>query len=178
VQLGDSAGQGPQFGIAPECMLKVTESSCSYPQVFPQHLDCQGFETSGERGRTRTCDPCLKRVANTITNNNLHVQLTPCTTEQNQLDANKTSVWVPGGCPEPGLSNNVTLVCWILCNAKESFRRTIQHPAFSVCELQLATTTYMTTDGTVSHCKELPGIRSVGRKLWVTLPRGVCSNVD
>ena len=31
----------------------------------------------GERGRTRTCDPCLKRVANPITNNNLHVQLTP-----------------------------------------------------------------------------------------------------
>src|SRR6202162_1391825 len=38
----------------------------------------------GERGRIRTCDPRLKRVANTITNNNLHVQLTPCATQQNQ----------------------------------------------------------------------------------------------
>jgi glucosamine--fructose-6-phosphate aminotransferase (isomerizing) len=27
-------GQGPLFGIASECMLKVTESSCSYAQVF------------------------------------------------------------------------------------------------------------------------------------------------
>ena len=26
--------QGPLFGIASECMLKVTESSCSYAQVF------------------------------------------------------------------------------------------------------------------------------------------------
>ena len=26
--------QGPLFGIASECMLKVTESSCSYTQVF------------------------------------------------------------------------------------------------------------------------------------------------
>jgi glutamine---fructose-6-phosphate transaminase (isomerizing) len=27
--------QGPLFGIASECMLKVTESSCSYAQVYP-----------------------------------------------------------------------------------------------------------------------------------------------
>jgi hypothetical protein len=30
---------------------------------------------------------------------------------------------VPGRCPESGLSNNATSPCWILCNAKESFRR-------------------------------------------------------
>src|ERR1700683_5599412 len=30
---------------------------------------------------------------------------------------------VPGGCPKSALSNHVTSVCWILCNAKESFHR-------------------------------------------------------
>jgi len=35
----------------------------------------------GERGRTRTCDPCLKRAAKPHANNNLHVQLTPYTTQ-------------------------------------------------------------------------------------------------
>ena len=43
------------------------------------------------------------------------------------------------GCPESGLSNNVTLVWWTLYNAKESLCRTIQHPAFprpgSACTL-------------------------------------------
>jgi hypothetical protein len=75
----------------------------------------------GERGRTRTCDPCLKRVGNPITNNNLHVQLTPCTTQQNQADTNKTFVWVPGGCPEPSLSNNGASGYWIVCNARNHF---------------------------------------------------------
>ena len=51
----------------------------------------QGSE-DGERGRIRTCDPCLKSVAKTLTVNNLHVQLTPCAPQQNQRDANKTRV--------------------------------------------------------------------------------------
>ena len=41
--------------------------------------------TDGERGRIRTFDPCLNSAANPITNNNLHVQLTPCTTQQNSM---------------------------------------------------------------------------------------------
>jgi hypothetical protein len=44
----------------------------------------------------------LKGVAKSIPNYNLHLQLTPCTTSQNQRDTNKTSVWVPGGCLECG----------------------------------------------------------------------------
>jgi hypothetical protein len=52
-----------------------------------------------ERGRIRTCDPCLKRVAKLIANHNLHVQLTPCTAQKNQIDTDKTFVWVPGRCP-------------------------------------------------------------------------------
>jgi len=44
---------------------------------------------------------------------------------------NRASVWVSGGCPESGLSNNITAVSWILLYAKESFRRT--PPAFGFC---------------------------------------------
>ena len=56
----------------------------------------------GERGRIRTCGPCLKSAVNLLILNNLNVQLTPCTTQQNRRDANKMSVWVPGGCLESG----------------------------------------------------------------------------
>jgi hypothetical protein len=41
------------------------------------------------------------------------------------------------GCPESGFSNNVTLVCRVLSNAKESFLRTIQYPAFAGLECTL-----------------------------------------
>jgi hypothetical protein len=47
-------------------------------QPCQNHL---GILKSGERGRIRTCDPCLKSVATPLTINNLYVQLT---TQQNQ----------------------------------------------------------------------------------------------
>jgi hypothetical protein len=58
------------------------------------------------------------------------------TTKSNEMP-NKTSASVPGGCPESGLSNNVTSVCWIPCNANESFRRTIQHTAFRLALISI-----------------------------------------
>src|SRR5438552_6403957 len=44
--------------------------------------------------------------------NNLHVQLIPCSTQENQSDTNKTSVWVPGGCPESGAVERTTDRLW------------------------------------------------------------------
>ncbi len=65
------------------------------------------------------------------------LQTTSCTSNllhsrHNKINEMRTRHW--SGCPEgarkSGLANNVASVCWILCEAKESFRRTIQHPAF------------------------------------------------
>ena len=84
---------------------------------------------TGERGRTRTCDPSLKRVANPNTNNKLHVQLTPCTTQQNLMRCQQDIGL--GARRVPGIRPLEQRPCWILCKAKESFRGTIQHPTFS-----------------------------------------------
>jgi len=47
--------------------------------------DLRGRRVGGAGSpKNKTEDPCLKRVANPNTINNLHVQLTPCTTQQNQ----------------------------------------------------------------------------------------------
>ena len=46
--------------------------------ILPKSSNISAFEILVSAS-ARTIDPCLKRVANPITNNNLHVQLTPCT---------------------------------------------------------------------------------------------------
>jgi hypothetical protein len=55
----------------------VRTSWCKTPGAMQSNEPKRVF---GERGRIRSCDPCLKRVANQHTINNLHVQLAPCTT--------------------------------------------------------------------------------------------------
>src|SRR5580658_444515 len=76
--------------LGPESWATVDRSQCGeveldcafvslFVSVSPSML--AGCAQAAWILRIRTCDPCLKRVANPITNNNLHVQLTPCTTQ-------------------------------------------------------------------------------------------------
>jgi hypothetical protein len=77
-----------------------TVSACSLGQPTTPGFARRTRPTDSEDPGT---DPCLKMVANTITNNNLHGQLTPCSTQENQTDTRQAIVWVPGGCMETGV---------------------------------------------------------------------------
>jgi hypothetical protein len=69
----------------------------------------RGTSNFGERGRVRTCDPGLKSLAKLNINNNLHVQLTPCTTQQNHVDANKACAELWNAMTRPLTRNGLGL---------------------------------------------------------------------
>jgi hypothetical protein len=79
------------------------------------------YRNTGERGRIRTFDPCLKRVAKSTTNNNLHVPAYFMQDTTKSMRCQQDFGLRTRRVPRNQASRTVSLrFCWILCKTKSA----------------------------------------------------------